>query len=128
MKGLIVVLFHSQSSVLLQWFTVLSTWLLYNTSICRPLFSQNVVSFTSSHIGWSVLPRGGCDHMFVGLVLQLPMQSVPINTKVVSFNPDQGEVYSIHHYVIKFVSNLRQVCGWKWHQASWTQTLYYSTL
>jgi hypothetical protein len=26
-------------------------------------------------------------------------------------NPAQGEVYSIQQYVIKFVSDLRQVCG-----------------
>ena len=32
-------------------------------------------------------------------------------TKVVSSNPIHGEVYSIHHSVIKFVSNLRQVGG-----------------
>ena len=43
--------------------------------------------------------------------LQLPMQSVPITTKVVSLNPTHGEVYSIQHYVIKFVSDLRQVGG-----------------
>ena len=42
---------------------------------------------------------------------QLPMQSVPITTKVVSLNPAHGEVYSIQHYVIKIVSDLRQVCG-----------------
>ena len=36
------------------------------------------------------------------------MQSVPITTDVVSLNLDQGEVYSIQHYVIKFVSDLRQ--------------------
>jgi hypothetical protein len=30
------------------------------------------------------------------------MQSVPITTKVVSFNPADDEVYSIQHYVIKF--------------------------
>jgi hypothetical protein len=41
--------------------------------------------------------------------LQLPVQSVPITTKVVSSNPIHGEVYSIQHYVIKFVSDLRQV-------------------
>jgi len=29
----------------------------------------------------------------------------------VSSNPDDGKVYSIHHYVIKFVSDLRQVGG-----------------
>jgi hypothetical protein len=45
------------------------------------------------------------------LDLQLPMQSVHITTKVVSLNPAHGEVYSIQHYVIKFVSALRQVGG-----------------
>jgi hypothetical protein len=45
------------------------------------------------------------------LDLQLPVQSAPISTKVVSLNPAHGEVYSIQHYVIKFVSNLRQVSG-----------------
>jgi len=35
------------------------------------------------------------------LHLQLPMQSVPITTNVVSSNPTHGEVYSIQHYVIK---------------------------
>jgi len=39
------------------------------------------------------------------------MQSVPIITKVVSSKPNNGEVYSIQHYVIKFVSDLRQVSG-----------------
>jgi hypothetical protein len=36
-----------------------------------------------------------------------------ITTKIVSSNPvqDQGEVYSIQHYVIKFVSDLQQVSG-----------------
>jgi hypothetical protein len=37
------------------------------------------------------------------LDLQLP---VPIAIKVVSSNPVHGEVYSIQHYVIKFVSDL----------------------
>jgi hypothetical protein len=35
------------------------------------------------------------------LDLQLPVQSVPITTKVVSSNPVDGEVYSIQHYVKK---------------------------
>ena len=39
------------------------------------------------------------------------MQSVPIITKVVSSNPAHGEVYSIQHHVIKFVSDLWQVGG-----------------
>ena len=37
------------------------------------------------------------------------MQSVPITTNVVSLNPVYSDVYLIQHYVIKFVSNLRQV-------------------
>ena len=45
------------------------------------------------------------------LDLQLPVQSVPITTKIMSSNPIHGEVYSIQHYVIKFVSDLRQVDG-----------------
>ena len=43
--------------------------------------------------------------------LQLPVESVPITTKVVLSSPVHGEVYSIQHYVIKFVSGLRQVGG-----------------
>ena len=41
------------------------------------------------------------------LDLQLP---VPIAIKVVNSNPVHGEVYSIQHYVIKFVSDL--TTGW----------------
>jgi hypothetical protein len=41
------------------------------------------------------------------LDLQLPVQSVNITTKVVSSNPANDEVYSIQHYMIKFVSELR---------------------
>ena len=33
-----------------------------------------------------------------------------INTKDVSSNTAHVEVYSLQHYVIKFVSNLRQLC------------------
>jgi len=46
-----------------------------------------------------------------GRDLQLYLQSVPITTKVVRSNPVHGEVYSIQHYVIKFVSDLQQVGG-----------------
>ena len=45
----------------------------------------------------------------VGIRITLPVQSVPITTEVVSLNPVHGEVYSIQHYVIKIVSDLRQV-------------------
>ena len=36
---------------------------------------------------------------------------LPIATEVVSLNPTDGEVYSIQHYVRKFVSDLWQVGG-----------------
>ena len=48
------------------------------------------------------------------LDLQLPMQSVSITTEGVSSKPDHVEVHSIQHYVIKFVSDLRQVGGFLW--------------
>jgi hypothetical protein len=35
---------------------------------------------------------------------------VSITSKVASWNPADGEVYSIQHYVIEFVSDLQQVC------------------
>jgi hypothetical protein len=39
------------------------------------------------------------------------MQSVPITTKVVSSNHVHGQVYSMQHYVVNFVSDLRQGDG-----------------
>ena len=48
------------------------------------------------------------------LDLHLPMQSVPITTKVVSLIPTHGEVYLIQHYVIKLVSDLWQASGFLW--------------
>ena len=45
------------------------------------------------------------------LDLQLPVKSVPSTTNVVSSNTVHGEVYLIQHYVIKVVSDLRQVGG-----------------
>ena len=48
--------------------------------------------------------------MVVGLITIL-IQSVPITAKVVSLNPIHGDVCSMQHYVIKFVSDLHQVGG-----------------
>jgi hypothetical protein len=39
------------------------------------------------------------------------VQSVNITTKVVSSNPVDGDMFSMQHYVIKLVSDLRQVGG-----------------
>jgi len=62
------------------------------------------LNYTCTHV--STLRRGRRDHMVVGFTT-----TCAITTKVVSFNPVHGEVYSIHHYVIKFVSDLRQDGG-----------------
>ena len=45
------------------------------------------------------------------MALQLSVHSMHIATEVVSSNNVQGEVYSMQHYVIKFVSDLQQVSG-----------------
>ena len=47
----------------------------------------------------------------VVVVIVLPIKSMSIGTNVVSSNPAHGELYSIQHYVIKFVSDLWQVDG-----------------
>ena len=49
--------------------------------------------------------RRGRDHMVVGFT------TTAIKTKVLSTNAARGEVSSIQQYVIKFISDLRQVGG-----------------
>ena len=56
----------------------------------------------------------GRSPVFFGILMfpppiKLPVQSVPITTKVESSNPVHGKVYSIQHNVIKAVINMRQV-------------------
>jgi hypothetical protein len=65
----------------------------YQNFIFTPVFGAAVVM-----IAWK-------------LDLQLPVQSVPITTNVVCSNPTRGEVYSIQHYDIKFISDLQHVGG-----------------
>ena len=65
------------------------------------LFFDILCDCTASKFKW-----GAVVVVIVWLLdLQLPMQSVPIITKVVSSNRAHGEVYSILNYVIK-------VCQW----------------
>jgi hypothetical protein len=49
------------------------------------------------------------DRMVVGFTTTCAISA--ITTNVVGSNPVHSEVYSIQHYVIKFISNLRQVGG-----------------
>jgi hypothetical protein len=73
-----------------------------------------------NHCGWTLITLTLC-LIFGSLTINLcsktemvslvfyNVQSVPITIEVVSLNPSHGEVYLIQHYVIKFVSDLRQV-------------------
>ena len=61
-------------------------------------FTYNYHSHFIRYISW----YSGAIVVVWQLDLQLPLESMPITTNVAS---------SIQHYVIKFVSDLRQVCG-----------------
>ena len=50
------------------------------------------------------------------------MQAAHITTKVVNSSPAHGEVYSIQHYVIKFVSDFLQVGGFPISSTNKTST------
>ena len=54
--------------------------------------------------------RRGRDSIWL-LDLQLPVQSVLVTTNDLTSNTGHGEVYSIQHYLIKFVCDLLHVCG-----------------
>jgi hypothetical protein len=69
-----------------------------------------VVNATFSNISVISL-RDRCDHDCLVVDLHLPVQSVPITTKIVSSKPFHGELYSIQHNVKKFVSDLGHVHG-----------------
>ena len=56
-----------------------------------------------------IVERGRCVMIVWYLDLLLPIQSVPITINILSLNPAQA-MYSLH-YVIKFVSDLRQLGG-----------------
>jgi hypothetical protein len=68
---------------------------------------------TSLQLHWSPIIYIGAVVVVIvcQLDLQQPVQSVLITTNVESSNLARGEVYSIQHYVIMFVSDLQQVSG-----------------
>ena len=79
-----------------RWLSVVANFKDYETSLHQ---------FTKSQYKTKVRGRRGC------MVVGLPMQSVPITTKVVGLNPVHGKVYSIQHCWIKFVNDLLQDQG-----------------
>ena len=64
---------------------------------------------TISYINIYEVDRRDRDRMVLGFTTTCAKKSVPITSNVGNSNPTHGEVYSIQHYVIKFVSDLRQV-------------------
>jgi hypothetical protein len=76
-----------------------------------------MVDIPNTNANVSILLRNTFIHVMGAIVVlvvwyldfQQPVQSVPINTGVVISIPADGEVYSIQHYVIKYVIDLRQV-------------------
>ena len=84
--------------------------------LCLNIFALfNVIGIYLFIFHWIVLiwlyliSEGAIMFVIVWLLdLQLP---VLITSEIVNLNPVHGEVYSIQHYVIKFVSDLQQVGG-----------------
>ena len=62
-----------------------------------------------SYIPECLSGRRSRDRMVVGFTTTCAISSY--HHKVASSNPVHGEMYSIQHYLIKFVSDLRQVSG-----------------
>ena len=92
-------------------------------SVCK-LIEYFVCYYNRSQCKWSILIKifktiyifSFLYGTFVAMIvweldIQHPVHSVPITINVVSLNPVHGELYLIQHYVIKFVSDLRQVDG-----------------
>ena len=76
----------------------------------RPLLHMSVFEYAYRYGDVCHLQQYFNNWFFRGRRGRDRMQSVPITTKVARSNPFHGEDYSIH-YVIKLVSDLRQVCG-----------------
>jgi hypothetical protein len=88
-----------------------TTW--YMDSCFSKLYSSTLIIYMITCITKNTSMNLGAVVVVIvwWLDLQMPMQSVPITTKDVNLNLAHGEVYSIQHYLIKFVINLWQVGG-----------------
>ena len=58
-----------------------------------------------------IICRGHCGHDCMVFEFTPNTAIVLITTKVLSLNPVHGKLYAIQHYMIKFVSDLRQFGG-----------------
>ena len=89
-------------------------WLIhfFHWSVCAKLEKWAIIFILVKGIDFSCF-SGSKEAVVVVIVwlldLQIPMQSVHIITKVERSIPAHGEVYSILHYEIQFVNDLRHV-------------------
>jgi hypothetical protein len=94
----------------------INNWKQYHNLLKRQYFPPDLKhifskSISFPHLDSYLISLGAVVVVIVcELDLQQPIQSVPITTKVVSWNPAHSEVYLIQH-VIAFVSDLRQAGG-----------------
>ena len=86
----------------------------YNRSFVHFRLDSKILYFYWSYFPLMQSPmetRGRRDHNRMVLGFTTNCANSAITTKNVSSNPVRDEVYSIQHYVIKFVSDLWQVGG-----------------
>jgi hypothetical protein len=80
----------------------ISTWLLGQIMLTDWLKFEKSVNATACYRDSFFLIEAAMPVIIWYLNLQLPVQSVPITTKVVSSSSVHGEVYLIQHYVLKW--------------------------
>jgi hypothetical protein len=97
--------------VTLPWMEILGRYLDTNLTMFRviPMYLQYEGELSSRMYEGAVVVMNVC---YVNLLLSV--QSVSITTTLVKSNIAHGEDYSIHHYVINFVSDFLQVNGFRW--------------
>ena len=133
-QELLTLLEHLRSPPVFSWVRVTRSLVLYVCFVDRCLFLctfsfVHCVVCSSIYGFWlhlwylqtrlalvnrNCLPSGTSEFNRMVVGFTTPVRSVPITTNVVSSNLVYGEVYSIQHYVIKFVSDLRQVVESNW--------------
>ena len=112
--NIILSIYLSDKPFLLQCYTNMTECRTQNKIRRNVQYTIKYIQMYNGKIGddlFQILVRAVMDVIAWQLDLQLPVQSVPIITKVVNSNPVHGEVHSIQYYVIKFVCDLRQVGG-----------------
>jgi hypothetical protein len=97
--------------VTLPWMEILGRYLDTNLTMFRvvPMYLLYEGELSSRMYEGAVVVMNVC---YVNLPLSV--QSVSITTTLVKSNIAHGEDYSIHHYVINFVSDFLQVNGFRW--------------